>query len=276
MRRLIVPLLATLLAACGMPKTPTDADIARDRVVRSTYAVPALGISVSIVSGGPADARRVIFVHGTPGSATGWEHYVAHPPPGVEAIAIDRPGFGKTTPAAAVVSLQRQAAAIAPLLVERQGHWPILVGHSLGGPIVAQVAADNPGKVGGLLILAGSFDPGVEKTNPMQYVGEWPGVRSLLPSMLRNANRELMGLKPQLAALAPRLAGLRCPVTVVHGTNDNLVPYSNAAFLRAHLTGAASFDLRTLTGQNHFLPWNEEPRVRDALAALLVRPGPPC
>ena len=269
-------LLATLLAACGMPKTPGGNDVTRDRLVRSSYAVPALDLTVSMLSRGPGDGRRVIFVHGTPGSATAFEHYIARPPAGVEAIAVDRPGFGETRPNAAVTSLKDQAAAIAPLLVERQGHWPILVGHSLGGPIIAQVAADNPGKVGGLLILAGSLDPAQEQTLAIQHVGEWPLIRSMLPSMLRNANRELMALKPQLEALAPRLAALRCPVRVVHGTKDTNVPYANVAFLRGHLTGAASFDVKTLPGQNHFIVWNEEPVVRDALARLLAADGPPC
>ena len=275
MRRLSV-LAGLLLAACGMPKTPSASDVQRDGLKRSSYAVPGTPLVVSMLSRGPADARRVIFVHGTPGSALAFEHYVARPPAGVEAIAVDRPGFGDTRPGDAVASLKAQAAAIAPLLVERQGKWPILVGHSLGGPIVAQVAADNPGKVGGLLILAGSFDPELENILTIQRIGEWRLIAGMIPSSLRNANRELIGLKPELAALAPRLAGVRCRVSVVHGTADTNVPYSNAAFLKAHLTGTAGFDLLTLPGVNHFIPWSHEPQIRTALDALLAAGGPPC
>lgn len=266
---------AALLAGCGGPQAPTAADLARDGVERSTYSAPG-GLRVSMLSRGPAGGRRVIFIHGTPGSATAWEHYLRAPLPGIEATAIDRPGFGATQPGDALVSLKAQAAAIAPLLVRRGGAWPVLVGHSLGGPIAAQVAVDNPGKVGGLLILAGSFDPALEKINPMQYVGDWRLVSAGLPLNLRNANRELLGLKPELAALAPRLAGLRCRITVIHGTKDDLVPYANIAFLRARLTGAAALEIETLPGQNHFIVWNEEPRVRAALAALLATPSPAC
>lgn len=267
--------MAALLAGCGGPKAPTAADLARDGVARSSYTAPG-GLRVSILTQGSADARRVIFVHGTPGSATAWESYLRSPLPGTEAVAIDRPGFGETLPPGALVALKAQAAAIAPLLVERGGQWPVLVGHSLGGPIVAQVAADNPGRVGALLILAGSFDPALEKINPMQPLGEWRLISALLPPKLRNANRELLGLKPELAALAPRLAGLRCRISIIHGTKDDLVPYANVAFLRAHLTSAAAVDVTTLKGQNHFIVWNEEPRVRAALAALLAEASPAC
>lgn len=266
---------AALLAGCGGPEAPTDADLARDGVARSAYSAPD-GLRVSMLSRGPAGGRRIIFVHGTPGSSTAWEHYLRSPLPGTEAVAIDRPGFGATQPGDALVALKAQAATIAPLLVQRGGKWPVLVGHSLGGPIVAQVAVDNPGKVGGVLILAGSFDPKLEKINPMQHVGEWRLVSAQLPPNLRNANRELLGLKPELAALAPRLAGLRCRISIIHGNKDDLVPYANVAFLRAHLTGAAALDVETLAGQNHFIVWNEEPRVRAALAALLAAPSPAC
>lgn len=267
--------MAALLAGCGGPQAPADADLARDGVGRSSYTAPG-GLRVSSLLQRAADGRRVIFIHGTPGSAAAWAHYLRSPLPGTEAVAIDRPGFGQTLPPGAMVALKAQAAAIAPLLVERGGKWPVLVGHSLGGPIAAQVAVDNPGRVGALLILAGSFDPALEKINPMQPLGEWRLVRALLPPNLRNANRELLGLKPELAALAPRLSGLRCRISIIHGTKDDLVPYANVAFLRAHLSGAAAIDVTTLKGQNHFIVWNEEPRVRAALAALLAASSPAC
>ena len=125
-------------------------------------------------------------------------------------------------------------------------------------------------------MLAGSFDPGVEKILTVQRIGEWRLVAGMIPSALRNANRELIGLKPELAALAPRLAGLRCHVTVVHGTKDTNVPYSNAAFLKAHLGPAARFDLVTLPGVNHFIPWSHEAQIRTALTGLLAANGPAC
>jgi pimeloyl-ACP methyl ester carboxylesterase len=230
---------------------------------------------MSMLRKGDAAGRRVIFVHGTPGSADGWARILAGPPPGAEFVAVDRPGFGATAPPDAVTSLRAQARAIAPLLVERGGGWPILVGHSLGGPIVAQVALDNPGRVGGLLVLAGSFDPALERVYGVQPMGEWPGVRSLLPRALRNANRELMALKPELEALAPRLPMLRCRVAVIHGTEDAQVPYANVAFLRPRLPNAR-LTVRTLKGANHFLPWEHQPLVEETVAELLAGGAAAC
>lgn len=261
--------LALPLLGCGMPDTPGPEEAKADGIERASYAVPGTATRVFYLRAGDRAGRRVILVHGTPGSADGWARFLARPPAGVEMVALDRPGFGATTPTGAQPSLAAQAAAVAPLLVDRGGGWPILVGHSLGGPIVAQVALDNPGRVGGLVLLAGSFDPALEHVYAVQRMGEWPGIRSALPRSLRNANAELMALKPQLAALAPRLARLRCRVAVVHGAKDRQVPSANVAFLRPRLA-AARLTVRTLAGVNHFLPWNSQGIVEETMASVLA------
>lgn len=254
---------------------PGSDEAARNGVERAAYPVPDTPTRVSMLRKGDAEGRRVIFLHGTPGSANGWARVLAGPPAGVEYVAVDRPGFGASTPPDAITSLGTQAAAIAPLLVERGGGWPILVGHSLGGPIVAQVALDNPGRVGGLVVLAGSFDPALEHVYLVQHMGEWPGIRSVLPRALRNANRELMALKPELEALGARLPTLRCRVAVIHGTEDAQVPYANVAFLRARLRDAR-LSVRTLAGNDHFLPWNQQPLVEEAIARMLAEEAATC
>ncbi|NOT40671.1 MAG: alpha/beta hydrolase, partial [Alphaproteobacteria bacterium] len=185
---------------------------------------------------------------------------------GYRYVAIDRPGFGRSGPDDAVTSLAEQAAAIAAIIRANGAKPAVLVGHSLGGPIIAQVAADDPDLVAALVIVAGSLDPAQESVPFIQYVGDtWP-VRALLPRMIRNANREIIALEPQLAALAPRLASIKVPVTIVHGTKDDLVPFANVDFMKKHLTGTKAMEVTALDGQNHFLPWNSKDKVEAAIA----------
>jgi pimeloyl-ACP methyl ester carboxylesterase len=241
---------------------------------RFHYDAPGpLSFRVSYLRRGDSRGRRVIFVHGTPGSARGWADYLLNVPPGYEYVAVDRPGFGQSGPAGAVSSIADQAKALVPLLVKRGEERPILVGHSLGGPIVAQLAADYPRRVAALVILAGSLDPGLEQVHWAQPMGEWPGIRAMLPRAMRNANRELMALKPHLEKLAPRLAEISCPVVIVHGTKDKLVPYANVHFMKRMMTGTQPQLIR-LGGRDHFLPWNEAGEVRRAIAiaADMVQP----
>lgn len=257
------------------PPWPTEADARRDGVERRHYSVSGRALTVSYLRKGDPAGRRVIFVHGTPGDATQFERYLAAVPHGAEFIAVDRPGFGHSKPKTAVTSLAQQAAALRPLLIDRGGGWPILVGHSLGGPVIAQVAADNPGKVGGLLILAGALDPKLEHVYAIQYGAEWPGVRDLLPAALRNSNRELIALKGELEKLAPRLARIRCHVAVVHGTSDAEVPYANVAFIKTNFA-AAHLSIETVPRQNHYLPENEKARIDQSIATLLRDAPKPC
>lgn len=261
------PLAAMLTAAIALItgcNPPGPQAQAAPEATRLSYAVPA-GYRISYLRAGDPAGRRIIVVHGTPGAAEGWLDYLTNVPPGFEHIAVDRPGFGESGPDGAIVSLREQAAALVPLLVERDGRWPVLVGHSLGAPIVAQLAADQPQKVGALVLLAGSLDPGQERIHWAQPVGEWPGIRSMLPRALRNANRELMALKPELETLAPRLAAIRCPVEIVHGRRDGLVPYANVPFMQARLT-KTPLNVVSLPEADHFIVWNQVATVRAAIA----------
>jgi pimeloyl-ACP methyl ester carboxylesterase len=75
----------------------------------------------------------------------------------------------------------------------------------------------------------------------------------------------LMALKPELEALAQVLPRITAKVVIVHGTKDDLVPVANVPFMQAHLTGARCVKTVLLEGQNHFLPWNSEATVREAI-----------
>ena len=193
--------------------------------------------TISYLRAGNPAGPRVVLVHGTPGSATAWADYLLDPPPGLELVALDRPGFDRSGPEAAAVSLEAQAAAVVALL-PADGRPVVLLGHSLGGTIVARVAAEHPARVTALVLLAASLDPAQEKIHPMQWVGAWAPVRVMLPRVLRNANAELMALKPELEALAPMLSRITAKVLIVHGTKDDLVPVANVAFMQAHLSGS--------------------------------------
>ena len=261
--------LGVALAAVGCAPPGPRAASSLVEAMRTPVAVkPPLDLTLSVLRSGDTTGPRVILVHGTPGTAASWADYLLAPPPGVEVLAIDRPGFGLSGPAHALPKLADQAAAVRALL-PADGRPVVLLGHSLGGPVVARVAADEPQRIAGVVLLAASLSPELETIHPMQHVGAWPLVRSLLPRAIRNANAELMALKPELEALALDLPRITAPVVIVHGTADDLVPVANVPFMQARLTGARCVKTVLLPGRNHFLPWNAEPEVRDAIRVAL-------
>ena len=148
----------------------------------------------------------------------------------------------------------------------KDGRRVVLVGHSLGGPVVAHVAAEHASRVQALVLVAAALDPAQEKIHPLQLLGTiWP-FRSLLSDKLRNSNDELLTLKAELIKLEPLLKNISAPTMIIHGTKDNLVPFENLAYIQAQLTQARRLKTTVLENQNHFLPWNSAPAVREAIA----------
>lgn len=208
--------------------------------------------------------RPIVYVHGTPGDATNWGRYLRDPVGGRPSYALDRPGFGASLASGALPSFQEQAAALRPLL-EAFDQPAILVGHSLGGPIVARAAVDYPELVAALVIAAGSLDPDLEKLKWYNHAVRLPLVGLFLPQAIMHANDEVMAAKAETTELGEVLEQLRCPIVIVHGTEDALVPYANAAYIKSACMNAAAVELITLEGANHFIIWQHVEVMRDAI-----------
>ena len=223
------------------------------------------GVELSLLQAGPADAQPVVLVHGTPGSAKVWTALLRAPRPGYRLLSVDRPGFGETNPRRVETRLEMQSAALEPLL-ERPA---ILVGHSLGAAIVLDAAARYPDQVAGVVVAAGALDPDLEDVWIIQHLGHLAPFRWILPVPLHNANIELIELEAELRGLEERLAQVRCPVVIVHGTEDRQVPYANVAFMERLLApAAASLDVVRLEGADHFIPWKHVEVLWEAIEKL--------
>ena len=214
--------------------------------------------------GEPSAPRRIIYVHGTPGDATAWADFLIEPIDGTESVALDRPGFGESD-RRALPPLADQVRAIEPFLTEGADGWPILVGHSLGGPIIALAAAEYPERVGGIVIIAGSLDPGLEKRRWYNYVA--PLFYWMIPQALVRANQEIWPLRGDLEELEERLDEVTCPVLIIHGREDDLVPFANVPFMTERFTAASSVEVLPFDDVGHFLIWVEpwESEIRAAL-----------
>lgn len=267
----IILLLPLALIGCAGIIVDFESEFVSDEfVARETiFADVTGGVELSYLRAGDPDGQRVIFVHGTPGDAAGnWYSILKDVPAGFEFIAVDRPGFGFTKPRTQMVALDEQAAVLAPLFETRNGRKTILAGHSLGGPIVAAAAANYPNEVGGILVLAGALDPDLEDVLFIQHVGDTPPISWLLPDVLRHSNRELIALEDELRLLAPKLRTITQPVTIVHGTEDELVPYENVPFMQLTMTNTQKLDIIRIEGMNHFLQWQRQEVVVQAVQSM--------
>ena len=105
-----------------------------------------------VSDGGHGSAVPVLFVHGNGANLTQWRAQLDHLRPTRRAVAFDLRGMGRSDPAAngddSVRAMADDVEAVANALkLDRF----IIVGHSYGGAVLAQYAAEHPERVAGVV-----------------------------------------------------------------------------------------------------------------------------
>lgn len=230
-----------------------------------------------VKAGDPAKPL-VLFVHGSPGSLSAFIHFLADSTLREETLLVttDRPGFGYSNFGNAEPSLKEQADFLRPILEEYKMNRPVLlVGHSLAGALIVRMAAQFPDLVDGLIIVAGSVDPELEPRETwFRAPLATPFLSWLLPASFRTSNKEIYHLKPELERMLPLWKEVLCPVIVIQGKKDQLVPPENADFAKKMLVNT-SVELVLIDDMNHFVPWSNPELIRDAILKLIQRISAP-
>jgi len=264
--RLLLFALLAILPGCtfGMDYSGDETGLRRDSVPIDGHPERELSYLID----DQPDEPRVIFIHGSPGQSNMYVDYLRDPVPGFETIAIDRMGYGESTPHAAVTSLSEHAASIEPLLVQRKGLWPILVGHSLGGPIATQLAAEYPDRVGGLVIVGTGLNPEFEDVRWYNKVARWRIINPFLAGFLRISNEEMYACKGEIEQLVPLLDRIECPIVIIHGTGDDLVPFETVKFSVQEFAGNDQVYVIVLIGEGHSVTKLRKEEIRETLSEL--------
>ncbi len=220
---------------------------------------------------GDSTLPLVVFVHGSPGSLSAFIDFMSDTAllAKAELITVDRPGFGASNFGYAEPSLQKQAELLKPILEKHKAQRPIiLVGHSLGGPLIARMAMDYPSLIDGLVMVAPSIDPELEPNEWFRAPLATPFLKWLLPRSIRASNDEIYKLKPELEMMLPLWSKIKARTIVIQGKKDTLVPPANADFAKKMMTGT---DVKVIMvdGMDHFVPWNHPYLIRDAVLEML-------
>ena len=97
--------------------------------------------------------RTLVAIHGNFASARWWTDLINDPPAGWRVVAPDLPGFAGTENNGEV-SIPAYARWLGGWIEERGLPRPALLGHSLGGAVVMELARRTPERVGALILAA--------------------------------------------------------------------------------------------------------------------------
>jgi pimeloyl-ACP methyl ester carboxylesterase len=183
----------------------------------------------------------IVLLHGWGDSADTWRPLLAEiASTGRRAIAVDLPGFGQASrlaPGAILPQLDDFAAAL--VLEWGRGEPVVVAGNSLGGAVALRLAEQPDLPLAGVVPVAPA---GLEMPGWFDVVERDPIIRRLLDmpipvpvALVRSfagaSFREPTLSHPQLPELATApfdFAAVACPVLLVWGTRDRMVPHTGA------------------------------------------------
>lgn len=256
-----------------MSKSEIDDYFASKEVKGTFHSYQAGKRVITYVKARQENLPLVIFVHGSPGSLSAFIDFLADTVllKVTQLITVDRPGFGASNFGYAEPSLQKQAEYLKPILETHKGNRPIiLVGHSLGGPLIARMAMDYPELIDGLVIVAGSIDPELEPNETwFRAPLATPFLKWVLPRSLRASNDEIYKLKPELQEMLPLWKNITTPTIVIQGKKDRLVPPENADFAKKMMV-QAPLKVVLVDDMDHFVPWSNPELIRNSILELLT------
>ncbi len=185
-------------------------------------------------------------------------------------ITVDRPGFGESNFGYGEKSVARQSSVLKSLIEEnKRDRSVILVGHSMGGPVISRIAMDYPELIDGLVIVAGSIDPDLEPNETwFRAPLATPFLRWILPRSFRASNQEIYHLKPELQEMLPLWEKIKASTIIIQGKKDVLVDPSNAYFAKKMIVNAP-VELVMVDDMNHFVPWSNPELIRSAIIKLI-------
>jgi pimeloyl-ACP methyl ester carboxylesterase len=199
---------------------------------------------------------------------------------GLDALALDLPGFGASPPPPEPWGTAEYAHALGSVLAELP--TPVVVlGHSFGGRVAVRLAARRPEAVRALVLTGVPLvrPPGRPARRPAAAfrVARWLHRRGVLPEARMEAVRQRYGSADYRAATGVMrdvfvrvvneeydddLRALTCPVELVWGDDDTDAPPAVAGAAADLLADAR---VTFLPGAGHLTPLTAAPALRQAL-----------
>ena len=142
------------------------------------------GVSINFDNVGKGEPS-IILVHGWSNTRSIWDAQVAHFSKKYQVIAIDLPGFGKSGNNRNEWTIASYGEDISRIIQQLNLKKVVLVGFSLGGPIVIEAANKSPDQVIGVVLVDNLEEVDMQIPPPMAHY-----LDSVMMDLVNNPTKE--------------------------------------------------------------------------------------
>ncbi|HNP73583.1 MAG TPA: alpha/beta fold hydrolase [Kouleothrix sp.] len=217
----------------------------------------------------------LVLLHGFSGSTRWWGRNVAALARQFQVYIPDLAGFGQSR-SAVPFELADAARHVARWMDQAGLERASMVGHSMGGLIAAELAADAPERVARLVLVDSAglgFDasdvPPVSELLPALRYLPTAFIPPLLGDMRRAGLRTLVRASRALATydIRAKLAAIRAPALIVWGRYDPMIPLAVGRALARELPHAR---LAVIDAAGHNPMWDQPAAFNRLLCQFLA------
>jgi len=237
-------------------------------VEASTFQVPFGDDEINTVYVGNIRNPKLLLIHGSPGDWTGWSGFMTDSIllENFFMIALDRPGFGKTTLDAQKDLAVHGEAATAVMRQFGPNEQFIVVGHSYGGAVVGQLMVSVPEMIEKAVLAAPAISPDHQEARWYNKLARYGLIKAIIGKDMRSSNVEMLGLTESLKNIEEGFDSITVPHTFIHGERDILVPYETVDYWKSHKLSSVEYVLREK--MNHFVPWSDPELIKNAILGI--------
>lgn len=228
----------------------------------------------------------LVLIHGAGGNYLSWPSNIRRLP-GCHVFALDLPGHGKSV-GRGYQSIAGYADEVAKWMQAIQLKHAVIMGHSMGSAIAAQIALDSS-ELASALILGGSaaklrVSPalleasGSTTTFPKanEMIVQWSFFQGSSQRLKELICSRMMEVRPSVLNgdlvacnsfdLDARLKEITLPVLVVCGEADRMVPLSRSQYLASMIPGAK---LETIPKAGHMFMLEQPERTEEVVLSFI-------
>jgi pyruvate dehydrogenase E2 component (dihydrolipoamide acetyltransferase) len=258
-------------------------------------AIPVSGGTVSVLEVGPEGNEAVVFIHGFGGDLSTWLFNQGTVAEKFRSIAVDLPGHGASTPITGDDVFRKIVGAVEQTAEAVGAEKLHLIGHSFGGGIAAAFAANKPSQVASLTLIA---PIGLGKAINRDFLTEFVAAERRRPlqaaleklfadpskitsemvegtlqfKRLEGVQEALSGIaniiadeNGQVQSISATLHALKCPVMLIWGERDGIIPPPQASDLPSNV------ELRVVPDVGHMPQMEASTVVNEAILENINR-----